>query len=119
MSHSSEPFFLPDLLTEVARLWEKPFSTHVYAPVMNSYANIKELDEQGYVEMTRVEKLLANYLIPTAASSWKATALPSKPCQVTSKLIGKAYIAAGQAGVALHTMAVLQAYQADLGPRLW
>lgn len=27
---------------------------------MNSYANIKELDEQGYVEMTRVEKLLAN-----------------------------------------------------------
>lgn len=60
MSHSSEPFFLPDLLTEVARLWEKPFSTHVYAPVMNSYANIKELDEQGYVEMTRVEKLLAN-----------------------------------------------------------
>lgn len=43
---------------------------------MNSYANIKELDEQGYVEMTRVEKLLANYLIPTAASSWKATALP-------------------------------------------
>lgn len=66
------------------------------------------------MKMTRVEKLLANYLNPTAASSWKAPALPSKPSQVTSKLIVKAYIAAGRAGVSLHTMVVLQAFQADL-----
>ncbi|KAK3545402.1 hypothetical protein QTP70_007241 [Hemibagrus guttatus] len=33
---------------------------------------------------------------------------------VTSALVGKAYTAAGQAGVALHTFMALQAYQADL-----
>ncbi len=32
----------------------------------------------------------------------------------TSALIGKSYIAAGQAGMALHMMAILQAYQADV-----
>ncbi|KAK3545899.1 hypothetical protein QTP70_016590 [Hemibagrus guttatus] len=38
----------------------------------------------------------------------------AKPCWATSALVGKAYTAAGQAGVSLHTMVVLQAYQADL-----
>ncbi|KAK3566965.1 hypothetical protein QTP86_007815 [Hemibagrus guttatus] len=41
----------------------------------------------------------------------------SDPCPkqpVTSALVGKAYTAAGQAGVALHTFMALQAYQADL-----
>ncbi len=36
--------------------------------------------------------------------------LPSKLCRTTSALIGKSYIAAGQAGMALQTMAILQAY---------
>ncbi len=36
------------------------------------------------------------------------------PLQDTSRLNGKAYAAAGQAVALLHTMAVLQAYQADL-----
>lgn len=45
------------------------------------------------------------------ASSWKAPTLPSKPCQFTSKHVGKAYAAMGQIGGALHTMAVMQAYQ--------
>ncbi len=47
-------------------------------------------------------------------SSLKAPSLPSKPLQETSSLNGKAYAAAGQAVASLHTMAVLQAYQADL-----
>lgn len=36
------------------------------------------------------------------------------PARVTSQLNGWAYVAAGQAGGALHIMAMLQAYQADL-----
>ncbi len=40
--------------------------------------------------------------------------MPSKPLQDTSRLNGRAYAAAGQAVASLHTMAVLQAYQADL-----
>ncbi len=64
--------------------------------------------------MPRVEQTLASYLSPDAASSLKAPSLPSKPLRTTSALVGKGYAAAGQAGACLHTMAVLQAYQADL-----
>ncbi len=53
-------------------------------------------------------------LSPGSSSSLKKATLPTKPCRVTSSLVGKAFQAAGQAGAALHTMAVLQAYQADL-----
>lgn len=38
----------------------------------------------------------------------------SKPMWVASQLNGREYTAAGQAGGALQTMAVLQAYQVDL-----
>ncbi len=40
--------------------------------------------------------------------------MPPKPCQFTSRLVGKAFMAAGQAGGTLHTISVLQANQANL-----
>ncbi len=58
--------------------------------------------------------LLASYLSRGVTSTLKAPALPSKPLKDTSLLNGRAYAAAGQAGAAMHTMSVLQAYQADL-----
>ncbi len=61
-----------------------------------------------------MEETLASYLSVGETSSLKAPSLPSKPLQETSRLNGKAYAAAGQAVASLHTMAVLQAYQADL-----
>ncbi|KAF4102527.1 hypothetical protein G5714_017327 [Onychostoma macrolepis] len=64
--------------------------------------------------MPRMEESLAGYLAAPLASSWRAPTLPSKPCHFTSRLVGKAYAAAGQAGGTLHTISVLQAYQADL-----
>ena len=64
--------------------------------------------------MPQVEETLAGYLSPGTSSSLKKPTLPTKPCRMTSSLVGKAFQAAGQAGAALHTMAVLQAYQADL-----
>ncbi len=39
---------------------------------------------------------------------------PSKPCRTTSALAGRSYASAGQAASALHSMAVLQVYQANL-----
>ncbi|KAI5103658.1 calcium-activated potassium channel subunit alpha-1 [Silurus meridionalis] len=48
------------------------------------------------------------------ALSLKAPVLPTKPLQATSALVGKAYAAVGQAAGCLHTISVLQAYQADL-----
>ncbi len=66
-------------------------------------------------EMESEQTGLASHLSPSLAPSWKSRPLlPSKPCRTTSALIGKSYIAAGQAGMALHTMAILQAYQADV-----
>ncbi len=64
--------------------------------------------------MPRVKQTLASYLSPDLASSLKALTLPIKPLRASSALVNKGYAAAGQAGTCLHTMAVLQAYQADL-----
>ncbi|KAL0150569.1 hypothetical protein M9458_054162, partial [Cirrhinus mrigala] len=58
----------------------------------------------------------------TKLKSWRpqvdladdAPSLPYKPLQDTSCLNGRVYTAAGQALASLHTMAVLQAYKADL-----
>ncbi len=70
--------------------------------------------ENGYEKMPPVEETLASYLSMGKTASLKVPSLPSKPLQDTSRLNGKAYAAAGQAVASLHTMAVLQAYQADL-----
>ncbi len=72
------------------------------------------LGDSGYSVMPRVEQTHASYLSPGAATSLKAPFLPSKPLRTTSALVGKGYMAAGQAGACLHTMSVLQAYQANL-----
>ncbi|CAM4628207.1 unnamed protein product [Leuciscus chuanchicus] len=63
---------------------------------------------------TEVEETLASYLSPATASSLKAPALPSKPVKCTSSLVHKAYAASGQAAACLHTMSLMQAYQAEL-----
>lgn len=53
-------------------------------------------------------------IYPLSALLWKNSALPTKSCRATSALVGKACVTAGQAGASLHTLAVLQGYQADL-----
>ncbi len=58
--------------------------------------------------------MAAHLCLPTAIG-WKARAShPSKPCRATSALAGRAYSAAGQAASALHSMAVLQVFQAKI-----
>ncbi len=109
----SLPFF-PDLHTEVSRSWKNPFSSRLFIPASDYYGNVAGLSECGYRTMPRVEQTLAGYLAPGAASSLKAPVLPTKPLRGSSALLGKGYAAAGQAGACLHTMAVLEAYQADL-----
>lgn len=63
-----------------------------------------------------IDETFTKYLVSGRVSTLKAPTLPSKPLKVSARLNGRAYTAAGQAGAAPHTMAVLQAYQADL---LW
>ncbi|KAI2662194.1 2-oxoisovalerate dehydrogenase subunit beta, mitochondrial [Labeo rohita] len=109
----SLPFF-PDLHKEIVRSWERPYSARLFVPASDYYGNVAGLDERAYKAMPRAEQTLASYLSPGAASSLKAPTLPSKPLRTTSSLVGKGYSAAGQAGACLHTMSLLQAYQADL-----
>ncbi len=108
------PFF-SDLHREISGSWKQPFSSHLTNAAAADFTNLVGSVEQGYTTMPRIEDTLAFHLSPSLAPSWKSCPLfPSKPCRTTSALIGKSYIAAGQAGMALHTMAILQAYQADV-----
>ncbi len=58
--------------------------------------------------------MLVSFLLLESSSSIKSLVLPIKPVRTTSALVGKAYSAAGQAAACLHTMYLLQAYQAEL-----
>ncbi len=105
------PFF-SDLHHKISRSWKQPFSPRLTkAAATNVVASV----EQGYTAIPVIEDMLASHLSPSLASSGKSRPLlPTKPCRTPSALIGKSYIMAGQAGMALHTMAILQAYQADV-----
>ncbi len=108
------PFF-SDLHHEISRSWKQPFSSRLTNMAAADFTNLVGSVEQGYSAIPLIEDTLASHLSPSLAPSWKSRLLlPTKPCRTTSALIGKSYIAAGQAGMALHTMAILQAYQADV-----
>ncbi len=55
--------------------------------------------------MPKVEETLTSYLSHQSSSSTRSPVLPTKPVRTTS---------AGQAAACLHTMSLLQAYNADL-----
>ncbi len=108
------PFF-GDLHQEISRSWKQLFSSRLTNAAAADFTKLVGSVEQGYTALPVVEDTLASHLSPSLVPSWKShPLLPSKPCMTTSALIGKSYIAAGQAGMALHTMAILQAYQADV-----
>ncbi len=108
------PFF-SDLHQEISRSWKQPFSSRLTNAAAADFTNLVGSVEQGYTAMPVVEDTLASHLSPSLAPSWKSRPLlPSKPCRTTSALIGKSYIAAGQAGIALHTIAIIQSYQEDV-----
>ncbi len=108
------PFF-SDLHQEISRSWKQPFSSRLTNAAAADFTNLVGSVEQGYTAIPVAEDTLASNLSPSLAPSWKSRPLlPTKLCRTTSALIGKSYIAAGQAGMALHTMAILQAYQVNV-----
>lgn len=86
----------------------KPFSARV-CPHVPNYSSIMGLKEHRYGAMLKVEQTLVSYISPDMASPLKDPTLPTRPCRTILAL--EAYMAAGQC---LHTMAILQAYQANL-----
>ncbi len=107
------PFF-SDLHQEISRSWKQPFSSRLTWQLLTS-PTLWVLWSRVTLPYLWLRDTLASHLSPSLAPSWKSRPLlPTKPCRTPSALIGKSYIAAGQAGMALHTKAILQAYQADV-----
>ncbi len=90
------------------------YLARLFNPNVLNYSSVLGLNEHGYGKMPQAEDTLASYLSPSGASSLKAPVLPTKPLRTTTDLVGKSYTAAGKAAGCLHTMAVLQVYQAEL-----
>ncbi len=92
--------FFGDLHQEISRSWKQPFSSRFSNAATANFTNLVGSVEQGYTAMPVVEDTLAFHLSPSLAPSWKSRPLlPIQPCRTTSALIGKSYIAAGQADV--------------------
>ncbi|KAK9979877.1 hypothetical protein ABG768_013285, partial [Culter alburnus] len=104
-----------DLHSEISRSWKQPFSARLTNAAAADSTNLIGSVEQGYTAIPTIEDTLATHLSPSSAPSWKSRPLlTSKPCRTTSVFIGKTYMTAGQAGMALHTMGILQPYQTDV-----
>lgn len=71
--------------------------------------------EKVYTKLPPLGEAVAAHLCPPTARDWRTKAThPNKLCRATSALVARAYAMSGQAGSILHTMAVLQVYQAKL-----
>ncbi|KAL0189943.1 hypothetical protein M9458_017042, partial [Cirrhinus mrigala] len=65
-----------------------------------------------YTEVPPVERLIATQMCPSTASTWQGKLLlPSRAHRHSSGLIGSAYATCGEAGSALHAMALVQVHQ--------
>ncbi len=109
------PFF-PEVHDELTRSWRSPHSARPpYFHFIRPHYDWNGAEEKGYERMPQLDESVAAHLCPPTAIGWKAKAShPSKPCRTTSALAGRSYASAGQAASALHSMEVLQVYQAKL-----
>ncbi|KAK3521247.1 hypothetical protein QTP70_001544 [Hemibagrus guttatus] len=96
--------FMPDALPAATLPFFRAWDRHCIQWLGLSYSAIMGLGEHGHAVMPKVEETLPGYLSNTSAA-WRKPALPSKPYPRPTQQ---------RAGASLHTMAVLQAYQADL-----
>ncbi|CAM4452228.1 unnamed protein product [Leuciscus chuanchicus] len=115
--------FLPELHEEVGKSWNRawnkspspaPYSARVRLAVSLAFSAVDDAKNKGYLSLPPVEEAIAAHLCPPSAGRRAKPALPSKACRTTSSLLRRAFSAAGQAASALHTMAMLQIFQADL-----
>lgn len=68
---------------------------------------VDDMEQKVYDRMPVVDEAVASHLCPPAAIGWKFKAThPSKPCRTSAS--------ASQAASALHTMTMLQVFQAKL-----
>ncbi len=117
--YQSPPLTLVPLLPrssyELTILWHAPHSSHIRPSASVALTSIDAAEEKGYEHLPPLDESVAAHLCPPIAIGWKVRAShPSKLRRATYALAGRAYSAAGQAASALHSMAVLQVFQAKM-----
>ncbi len=91
------------------------YSSRLHASSSSALTSVDGAKEKGYNSLPPLDESVAAHLCPPTAIGWKAKAThPSKPCRTTSTLAGRAYSSARQAASTLHSMEVLQVFQAKL-----
>ncbi len=108
-------FRLKDFLYTMASRWPFPAYTELVEVLAHATEKLS-LDWPDEPRKSQSSKLDECLLSGSGSRpTWKSRPLlPSKQCRTTSALIVKSYMVAGQGGAALHTMAILQAYQAEV-----
>ncbi|KAI2652720.1 ORF V: Enzymatic polyprotein [Labeo rohita] len=107
--------FLPEVHEELTRSRRAPYSARLRASSSSALTSVDGAEDKGYEKLPPLDESVAAHLCPPTAIGWKTKAShPSKPCRTTSALAGRAYTSAGQAASALHSMAILQVFQAKL-----
>ncbi|KAL0183526.1 hypothetical protein M9458_019222, partial [Cirrhinus mrigala] len=107
--------FLPEVHEELTKSWRAPYSACLRTSSSSALTSVDGAEDKGYERLPPLDESVAAHLCPPTAIGWKAKAShPSKPCRTTSALAGRAYTSAGQAASALHSMAILQVFQAKL-----
>ncbi len=86
--------------------------THLASVFLLQLLSHEGAEEKGYEHLPPLDESVAAHLCSPTAIGWKARA--SHPSRATSALVGSAYAAAEQAASALHSMAVLQVFQAKM-----
>ncbi|KAL0153980.1 hypothetical protein M9458_050737, partial [Cirrhinus mrigala] len=107
------PFF-PEVHEEISRSWRSPYSARAQAAGSRMLSSVDGANRWGYTNLLPIKEAVAAHLRPSAYGWKSAPSLPSKLCRTTIHIADKAYMAAGQAASAIHTMAVLQAFQAKM-----
>ncbi len=101
----SSPFF-SEVHDELTKSWHAPYSSRIRPSASAALTSIDSAEEKGYECLSPLDE--------SGSIGWKARASqPSKPCRVTCTFPA-AYSVAGQAALALHSMAVLQVFQAKM-----
>ncbi len=104
------PFF-PEVHEELTGTWKAPFTARNRASGPSSLTTLDGGAAKVYTRIPPVERAVAMQLCPN--STWRGEpSLPSRACEHSSDLTGRAYQACGEAASALHAMALLQVHQA-------
>lgn len=77
-----------------------------------NFSLVDGAEARGYASFPLVTQVIVAHLC--ASSLWSKAVLHSKLCWISAHIAENAYNASGDAASALHTMAVLQVFQAKL-----